>query len=158
MYEWVTVLKNGSTSVIAEERYQDAGPHPLERKTLNESIPWFWTTDEWRMKWHIICASSKTDLQFLKTEPGCSKTTYRTAQVQKFYSLSRPVELLSWRRWHFSRSSHFEQDVDPPSRSREQTPEYGIGTFDIVIEKEVQNSTTGRKNDVDTIWGVLGDY
>jgi hypothetical protein len=38
--------------------------------------------------------------------------------------------------------------VDPPSRSREQTHEYGIETFDIASEKEVQNSTTGRKNDV----------
>jgi hypothetical protein len=49
--------------------------------------------------------------------------------------------------------------VDPPSRSRgsrEQTPEYGIGTFDIATEK-VQNSTTGRKN-VDPIWAVLENY
>jgi hypothetical protein len=41
--------------------------------------------------------------------------------------------------------------VDPPLRSREQTPEYGIKTCDIASEKEVQNPSFDRKNDVDII-------
>jgi hypothetical protein len=48
------------------------------------------------------------------------------------------------------------QDVDPPSRSREQTHEYGTEAFGVVSEKEAENSTTGRKDDVDTIWDAYG--
>jgi hypothetical protein len=43
--------------------------------------------------------------------------------------------------------------VDPPLHSRKQTPEYGIKTPDITSQKEVQNSTIGRKSDVDTFFG-----
>jgi hypothetical protein len=78
VYEWVTILQNGSTSVTVEEWSGCPATHTLQRKTLNESVPWFWITDGWRwMKWHIIYASvmvllmesSKTDYGFLKTEP-----------------------------------------------------------------------------------------
>jgi hypothetical protein len=43
--------------------------------------------------------------------------------------------------------------MDPPLCSRKQTPYYGVEVSDTAIEKEVQNSTIGRKSNVDTLLG-----
>jgi hypothetical protein len=50
----------------------------------------------------------------------------------------------------FEMQCHWRQDVDPPLCSRKQRPEYGMEISDIASQKEVQKSTIGGKNDVDT--------
>jgi hypothetical protein len=46
--------------------------------------------------------------------------------------------------------------MGPPLCSRKQTPEYGMETSSITCQKEVQNSTIGRKRDVDIcFWGGI---
>jgi hypothetical protein len=48
--------------------------------------------------------------------------------------------------------------MDPPLSSRKQTPEYRMYTSDIASQKEVQNSTIGRKSDTDSVEMHKGQF
>jgi hypothetical protein len=52
--------------------------------------------------------------------------------------------------------------MDPPLYSRKHTSKYGMDTSDTASQKEVSNSTTGRKSDVESFqrctWPIPEHY
>jgi hypothetical protein len=75
---------------------QEACPHPLQRKTLIDSIPRFWIIDGLlSMKWRIICLSamvlltesSKIDLAFIKfVQDGFQNKSQQSTSVIVYQS------------------------------------------------------------------------
>jgi hypothetical protein len=69
---------------------KDAHPYPLQRKTLNESTPWFSMTHRWRheVAHHIPISHGSTHVII-------QETIHWRAEMQRFDNLPNTAELLS---------------------------------------------------------------
>jgi hypothetical protein len=135
VYGWMTMFKNGFTSVADEEKSGCPSTFTTE-KALNAYIPWFWKIPELlSMKWCIVWASVMVLLmESFKTVVDFITFVQDGFQNNSQESTSTNIRQSAKAYWIavmlFEMHCHWGWDVAPPLCSRRWAPGYGMETSD----------------------------